>query len=30
VFSVLWPGKARAFPPAERAAAVTWAAATDD
>src|SRR4051794_31823329 len=30
VFSVLWPGKARAFPLAERAAAVTWAAATDD
>src|SRR3954449_13631250 len=30
LFSVLWPGKARAFPLAERAAAVTWAAATDD
>jgi hypothetical protein len=30
VFSVLWPGKARAFPLAERSAAVTWAAAADD
>ena len=30
VFSVLWPGKARAFPLDERAAAVTWAAAPDD
>jgi hypothetical protein len=29
VFSVLWPGKARAFPLAERSAAVAWAAASD-
>ena len=30
VFSVLWPGKARAFPLAERSAAARWAAETDD
>lgn len=30
VFSLLWPGKARAFPLAERAQATSWAAATDD
>jgi SpoIIAA-like len=29
VFSVLWPGRARAFPLAERSAAAGWAAATD-
>jgi SpoIIAA-like len=29
VFSVLWPGKARAFPLAERSAATSWAAETD-
>ncbi|MGY1793062.1 STAS/SEC14 domain-containing protein [Geodermatophilus sp. SYSU D00525] len=30
VFTVLWPGKARAFPLAERSAAVSWAAEEDD
>jgi SpoIIAA-like len=30
VFSVLWPGKARAFPLAERSAAAGWAAETED
>jgi hypothetical protein len=29
VFSVLWPGKARAFPLAERSAATSWAAGPD-
>ena len=29
VFSVLWPGKARAFPLAERSAATSWAAETE-
>jgi hypothetical protein len=29
VFSVLWPGQARAFPLAELEAAKSWAAATD-
>jgi hypothetical protein len=29
LLSVLWPGKARAFPLAERTAATSWAAETD-